>query len=89
MSLVGPRAYYADELSNQQRKYPETKQLVSEVLSIRPGITGAWQVSGRSEVKFDKRIAIDAAYARKKSIWYDMIILLKTPFAMISGRGAV
>ncbi|MCR4263354.1 MAG: sugar transferase [Candidatus Roizmanbacteria bacterium] len=89
MSLVGPRAYYADELADQQKKYPETKQLVAEVLSIRPGITGAWQVSGRSEVKFDKRIAIDAEYARKRSIWYDIIILLKTPFAMISGRGAV
>lgn len=89
MSLVGPRAYYADELADQQKKYPETKQLVSEVLSIRPGITGAWQVSGRSEVKFDKRIAIDAAYARKRSIWYDIIILLKTPLAMISGKGAV
>jgi len=89
MSLVGPRAYYADELADQQKKYPETKQLVAEVLSIRPGITGAWQVSGRSEVKFDKRIAIDAAYARKRSIWYDIIVLLKTPFAMISGKGAV
>ena len=89
MSLVGPRAYYPDELANQQKKYPSTKQLVKEVLSIKPGITGAWQVSGRSEVNFDKRIAIDAAYARKKSILYDIVILLKTPVAMVGGRGAV
>ena len=89
MSLVGPRAYYSDELENQQKKCPRTRSLVKEVLSIKPGITGAWQVSGRSEVKFDKRIAIDAEYARKHSIMYDMMILFKTPFAMISGKGAV
>ncbi|MBI4129720.1 sugar transferase [Candidatus Roizmanbacteria bacterium] len=89
MSLVGPRAYYSDELREQQKKYPETKQLVHEVLSIKPGITGVWQVSGRSEVNFDKRIAIDASYARKKSIGYDILILLRTPNAMITGRGAV
>ena len=89
MSLVGPRAYYPDELREQQKKYPSTKGLVSEVLSIKPGITGMWQVSGRSEVNFDKRIGIDAAYARKRSIWYDILILLRTPYAMISGRGAV
>lgn len=89
MSIVGPRAYYPDELSEQQEKYPETKELVRVVLSVRPGITGAWQVSGRSEVNFDKRIKIDADYVRRKSVIYDMIILLKTPWAMISGKGAL
>ncbi len=89
MSLVGPRAYYPDELEDQQKKYPHTRNLVKEVLSVRPGITGAWQVSGRSEVKFDKRITIDTLYIRKKSILYDIVILLKTPWAMISGKGAV
>lgn len=89
MSLVGPRAYYPDELSNQQKKYPTTKQLVKKVLSIKPGITGYWQVSGRSEVNFDKRIAMDAVYVDKRCLWYDIKILLKTPFAMISGKGAV
>lgn len=89
MSLVGPRAYYPDELKEQQKKYPHTKSLVKEVLSIKPGITGAWQVSGRSEVNFDKRIAMDAKYVKRKSIIYDILILLKTPWAMISGKGAV
>ncbi|OGG18053.1 hypothetical protein A3D78_00970 [Candidatus Gottesmanbacteria bacterium RIFCSPHIGHO2_02_FULL_39_14] len=89
MSLVGPRAYYPDELENQQRKYPTTKTLVRRVLSIKPGITGYWQVSGRSEVNFDKRIAMDADYVRKRSLWYDIKILLKTPLAMITGKGAV
>lgn len=89
MSIVGPRAYYPDELEEQQKKYPETKKLVKEVLSVRPGITGEWQVSGRSEVNFDKRIAIDAGYVRRRSLLYDIIIMAKTPWAMISGKGAV
>ena len=60
MSLVGPRAYYKDELEGQQLVYPQTKRLVAKVLSVKPGITGLWQVSGRSEINFDKRIALDA-----------------------------
>ena len=89
MSLVGPRAYYHDELKHQQENFPKTKNLVKIVLSVRPGITGVWQVSGRSEVNFDKRIEMDAEYVKKCSIIYDIIILLKTPNAMISGKGAV
>lgn len=89
MSLVGPRAYYPDELATQQKKYPETKKQVRKVLSIKPGITGFWQVSGRSEVNFDKRIAMDADYVKRRSLWYDLSILIKTPWAMIGGKGAV
>ncbi len=89
MSVVGPRPYYPFEIREQQERYPQAKKLVKEALSIRPGITGPWQVSGRSEVNFDKRIEIDAEYARRRSISYDIMILLKTPWAMISGKGAV
>ncbi len=89
MSIVGPRAYFPDELEEQQKKYPQTKKLVKEMLTVKPGITGYWQVTGRSEVNFDKRIEMDAFYARKRSIWLDMLILIKTPWAMISGKGAV
>lgn len=89
MSLVGPRPYYADELVEQQRKYPHTKDLVKIVLSARPGITGYWQVSGRSEVNFDKRIKLDADYVQKKSLLFDILIMLKSPWAMISGKGAI
>lgn len=89
MSLVGPRPYYPDELTEQQRKYPHTKDLVKVVLSAKPGITGYWQVSGRSEVNFDKRIKMDADYVKKRSVFFDLSILLKSPWAMISGRGAV
>lgn len=89
MSLVGPRAYYPDELREQQKKYPETKNAVKIVLSVKPGITGYWQVSGRSEINFDKRIKMDAEYVRKRSILYDLWIIAKTPWAMISGKGAL
>lgn len=89
MSLVGPRPYYPDELTEQQKKFPQTKELVKIVLSAKPGMTGYWQVSGRSEVNFDKRIKMDADYVKKKSIILDIIILFKSPWAMISGKGAV
>lgn len=89
MSLVGPRPYYEDELTEQQREYPHTKELVKVVLSSRPGITGYWQVSGRSEVNFEKRIELDADYVNKKSLFLDLMIILKSPWAMISGKGAV
>lgn len=89
MSLVGPRAYYPDELREQQKRYPLTRDNVKIVLSIKPGVTGYWQVSGRSEINFDKRIKMDAQYVKKRSIIYDFYIILKTPGAMISGKGAL
>lgn len=89
MSLVGPRAYYPDELENQQKKFPHTKKLVQKVLSVKPGITGLWQVTGRSEINFDKRIAIDAEYVNNISLLLDLKIIFKTPFVMLSGEGAV
>ncbi len=89
MSLVGPRAYYPDELREQQAKYPHTRESVKIVLSIKPGLTGYWQVSGRSEINFDKRIKMDETYVKKRSIIYDLWIILKTPWAMISGKGAL
>ncbi len=89
MSLVGPRAYYPDELVEQQKEYPHAKNAVKVVLSIKPGVTGYWQVSGRSEINFDKRIKMDETYVKKRSIIYDLWIILKTPWAMISGKGAL
>lgn len=89
MSLVGPRAYYPDELREQQKKYPETRKAVKTVLSVKPGITGYWQVSGRSAINFDKRIEMDAEYVRKRSVFQDLLIIAKTPWAMISGKGAL
>jgi lipopolysaccharide/colanic/teichoic acid biosynthesis glycosyltransferase len=89
MSLVGPRPYHADEIEEQQKRYPGTEGCVRETQTVKPGITGFWQVTGRSNVNFDKRIEMDANYAKKKSLLMDILIILKTPFAMISGVGAV
>lgn len=89
MSLVGPRAYYPDELEHQQVKYPSSRKYVKIILSGKPGITGIWQVSGRSEINFDKRVQMDAAYVQKRSIFYDLWLLLKTIPAVLSGKGAV
>jgi len=89
MSLVGPRAYYPDELSYQQKIFPNTKSLFKKVLSVKPGITGLWQVSGRSDLDFEKRIALDASYVDNLSLVNDLKIILKTPWVMITGKGAV
>lgn len=89
MSLVGPRAYYPYELEEQQEKYPESRKYVKVILSGKPGLTGVWQVTGRSEINFDKRVQMDASYVTKRSILYDMWIIFKTIPAVISGRGAV
>lgn len=88
MSLVGPRPYYPEELTIQQKNFPKTKRLVQDVLSVKPGITGYWQVSGRSGVNFDKRIEMDAYYANNKNLFMDLSIILKTPLIMLTGSGA-
>lgn len=89
MSVVGPRPYHADELAEQQKRYPGTGKYVKETQTVKPGITGFWQVTGRSNINFDKRIKMDADYAKNKCLVTDIKILLKTPIAMISGVGAV
>lgn len=89
MSLVGPRPYHVDEIVEQQKRYPGTKKFVKETQTVKPGITGFWQVSGRSNINFDRRIEMDAYYARTKSLLMDAKIIIKTPFVMISGKGAV
>ncbi len=89
MSLVGPRAYYPYELDEQQKKYPDSRKFVKIILSGKPGVTGLWQVSGRSEINFDKRVEMDAQYVKKRSLFYDFVIMLRTIPAVISGRGAI
>lgn len=84
MSMVGPRAYLEKELIEQVKRYPTTKKLIKVVLQSKPGITGLWQVSGRNEVTFDKRVGLDAEYVQTMSLWNDIKILWKTPKAMIS-----
>jgi len=84
MSMIGPRAYVRAELEEQSERYPETREYIPLILSIKPGITGPWQTAGRNEVPFRVRAKMDALYAQKRSIWNDFMILLKTPRAMLS-----
>jgi lipopolysaccharide/colanic/teichoic acid biosynthesis glycosyltransferase len=84
MSMIGPRAYMRAELDEQTKRYPETKPLQATILSVKPGITGPWQVSGRNEIPFVKRAQLDAHYAQHATIVNDIVILFKTPLAMLS-----
>lgn len=89
MSLVGPRAYYPFELEEQQKKYPNSREFVKIILSAKPGLTGLWQVSGRSDINFDKRVEMDAYYVLRRSVLYDIYIIFKTIPAVLTGRGAI
>ena len=89
MSLVGPRAYQPDELDHQQKVYPKTARYVKIILRARPGVSGPWQVSGRSQINFDRRVVMDAGYVNRKSMLYDIWLIIKTPIAMIVGTGAI
>lgn len=88
MSIVGPRAYYTFEIDEQVKKYPGVADLIDVALSVKPGITGLWQVSGRSELNFEERVKLDAKYAQKKSLLYDLLIIIKTPYVVLTGKGA-
>jgi undecaprenyl-phosphate galactose phosphotransferase len=61
----------------------------NERLKIRPGLTGFWQVSGRSNTSYEERVMLDRFYMRKVTIWMDLIILIKTPLIVLKGHGAV
>ncbi len=89
MSIVGPRAYFPFELDEQQVKYPSARKYVKIILSGKPGLTGEWQVSGRSDINFDKRVAMDANYVEKRSVLYDIWLILRTVPAVLTGKGAI
>ena len=84
MSLVGPRAYREEELQEYEKKYPNTKKYINAIRSVKPGITGLWQTSGRNELNFEQRAKLDAQYIHHQSILQEIKIILKTPTSMIS-----
>ena len=88
MSLVGPRAYYPFELEERRHQHPHLNEQIDRMLTVNPGMTGLWQVSGRSNIDVEHRIMLDAQNAEQKSILYDLKILLKTPMVVISAKGA-
>ncbi len=82
MSLVGPRPAIPYELAAYQTWHRR------RVLQVKPGMTGLWQVNGRSRVKFDEMVRLDLRYAEIWSPWLDIRILLRTPRAVLEGQGA-
>ena len=80
MSLVGPRPTSFDIRSYEER------HLVR--LTVPPGLTGLWQISGRGDVDFDRRVELDSRYVRNQSLLLDLKILLLTPIRVLRGRGA-
>jgi lipopolysaccharide/colanic/teichoic acid biosynthesis glycosyltransferase len=71
MSVVGPRPLVEEEL-------PRYGRHINKILTIRPGITGLWQVSGRNDIPYPRRVQIDLYYANDKNLWMDMWIVFKT-----------
>lgn len=82
MSLVGPRPPIPYELENYDLWH------LRRVMETKPGITGLWQVKGRSSMTFDEMVRLDLNYAKEWSLWMDVKILLKTPLVMAAGKGA-
>ena len=82
MSLVGPRPVTQAELDQHYGA------AAAHYASVRPGITGPWQISGRNDVSYASRVAMDVAYATTPSNWTDLGILLRTPVVVIARRGA-
>ena len=81
MSLVGPRPYHSHALA-------DLGPARSEILRVPPGMTGLWQVSGRSSLTFSERVQLDCYYVRNWSIWLDFLILARTIKATVFSRGA-
>jgi lipopolysaccharide/colanic/teichoic acid biosynthesis glycosyltransferase len=82
MSLVGPRPPLPYEYERYQTWHKR------RVLELKPGLTGLWQIEGRSRTTFDEMVRMDLRYAETRSLWVDLKILAQTPAVMLSGRGA-
>jgi undecaprenyl-phosphate galactose phosphotransferase len=81
MALIGPRPYLPSEAG-------KVGDLLDTIVRVRPGMTGLWQVSGRAELPFRDRTLLDEYYIRNWSLWMDVSIVLRTPMAVLSARGA-
>lgn len=85
MSLVGPRPIREIEITDAVTRYgKKIRPFIDQSLTAKPGLTGIWQVSGRNDVAWDRRVKLDAKYATAKNLLDDFKIIIKTPLAMIS-----
>jgi Undecaprenyl-phosphate galactose phosphotransferase WbaP len=81
MSLVGPRPVVEDEVKKYGKDF-------RRIFSVKPGLTGLWQVSGRSDADYAERVSYDTYYLQSWSVWLDVWVLLRTPGAVLWGKGA-
>jgi len=81
MSVIGPRPIVSEEAT----RYGEAFSLYTQV---SPGLTGLWQVSGRNDVRYARRVDLDCRYIREWTPWLDLKILLKTVMVVVRGKGA-
>jgi lipopolysaccharide/colanic/teichoic acid biosynthesis glycosyltransferase len=81
MALVGPRMISPEEMENYS-------QWGLNLLTVRPGLTGLWQVSGRSDLDYEDRVRLDMYYIRNWSIWQDIQLILRTIPVVMKGKGA-
>jgi exopolysaccharide production protein ExoY len=81
MSIVGPRPIVRSEVERYGRHFPK-------YCAVKPGLTGLWQVSGRSDTNYGKRVALDILYVKRRSVQFYMIIVLKTPLMVLGAKGS-
>ncbi|HOO74478.1 MAG TPA: sugar transferase [Tepiditoga sp.] len=81
MSIVGPRPYLHREINDMDSYY-------QSIIKVKPGLSGPWQTSGRSDIVFKERLKLDEYYVRNWNFWYDLIIVLKTIKVVLDKKGA-
>lgn len=81
MSLVGPRPYLYREKEDMGERY-------NDIIKVKPGLTGYWQVNGRSDVDFEERTRMDIEYIKNRNLWLDFKILIETFLAVLFGKNA-
>lgn len=81
MSLVGPRPYLP-------REQEDMKETYDTIITVKPGLTGYWQVNGRNNIDFEERTQMDVEYIQNKSLWGDFKIIIKTAFKVFQKEGA-
>lgn len=82
MSLVGPRPYLYREKKDMGEKY-------HQIVKVKPGLTGYWQVNGRNDVDFEERVNMDVDYIRDRNLWFDIKIIIKTVLKIFGKKGAI
>ena len=82
LSVVGPRPVLKQEVTEYY------KDLAPKILSVKPGLTGLWQVSGRNRLSMEERVRLEASYVDKQSIWLDLCLIAKTIPVMLFSKGA-